>query len=55
MVLNVEDMFEMYFQPTVWNLSQAVKESKFNYELCNTTAVLALGFLRVGLFAYQHN
>lgn len=39
MVLNVADLFEMYFQPTVWNLSQVVKESKFNYELCNVNAV----------------
>lgn len=39
MVLAVEDLFEMYFQPTVWNLSEVVKELKFNYKLCNTNAV----------------
>lgn len=39
MVLNVEDLFEMYFQPTVWNLFQVVKELKFNYELCDIKAV----------------
>lgn len=39
MVLAVEDLFEMYFQPTVWNLSEVVKELKFNYKLCNSNAV----------------
>lgn len=53
MVLNVEDLFEMYFQPTVWNLSQVVKESKFNYKLCNANTVTR-GFSHTG-FAYLGN
>lgn len=39
MVLNAEDLFEMYFHPTVWNLSQVVKELQLNYELCNANTV----------------
>lgn len=39
MVLNAEDLFEIYFHLTVWNLSQVVKELQFNCELCNANNV----------------
>lgn len=51
MVLNVEDVVEMCFQPTVWSSSQTVKESTFNCELCTlmlcNQGVLARWPLRV--------